>query len=67
MTSPSDRRLPRVARATRVCRISAATTDTAVTVDEQSGRVELWAWDLTGEGRGVASLELGPRSCLSFA
>ena len=24
--------------------------DTAVTVDSRSGSVQLWAWDLTGEG-----------------
>ena len=35
-------------------RYSTGLYDTAVTVDCRTGHVELWAWDLTGEGRAAA-------------
>jgi para-aminobenzoate synthetase component I len=53
--APRIERLPRAApRDSRLPDIRLALYDTAVTVDERSGQVELWAWDLTGEGRTAA-------------
>ena len=43
--APSDSRLPD---------IRLALYDTAVTVDTHTGRAQLWAWDLLGEGRPAA-------------
>jgi para-aminobenzoate synthetase component 1 len=49
--APRLERLPRrLARDSRIPDIRMALYDTAVTVDARSGRVQLWAWDLTGEG-----------------
>jgi para-aminobenzoate synthetase component I len=53
--APRIERLPRRApRDSRLPDIRVALHDTAVTVDARTGRVELWAWDLTGEGRAAA-------------
>jgi para-aminobenzoate synthetase component 1 len=53
--APLIERLPRkAARQSRLPDIRLALHDTAVTVDARTGRVELWAWDLTGEGRSAA-------------
>ena len=52
--APRIERLPRkAARDSRLPDIRLALHDTAVTVDNRSRRVELWAWDVTGEGRGA--------------
>jgi len=54
--APRIERLPRAApRDSRLPDIRLALYDTAVTVDDLTGKVELWAWDLTGEG-GAAAL-----------
>jgi para-aminobenzoate synthetase component 1 len=53
--APRIERLPRRRpRESRLPDIRMALYDTAVTVDVHSGQVELWAWDLTGEGRSAA-------------
>jgi para-aminobenzoate synthetase component I len=53
--APRIEKLPRaVPRDSRLPDIRLALYDTAVTIDSLSGRVELWAWDLTGEGRAAA-------------
>jgi para-aminobenzoate synthetase component I len=53
--APRIERLPRAApRDSRLPDIRLALYDTAVTIDELSGKVELWAWDLTGDGRTAA-------------
>jgi len=53
--APLFERLPRrLPRDSRLPDIRMALYDTAVTVDVHSGKVELWAWDLTGEGREAA-------------
>ncbi len=53
--APRIERLPRrLARDSRLPDIRLALYDTAVTVDERTGIAELWAWDLTGEGRVAA-------------
>ena len=53
--APRIERLPRAQpRDSRLPDIRMALYDTAVTIDEQSGKVELWAWDLTGDGRTAA-------------
>ncbi len=53
--APRIERLPRrLPRDSRLPDIRMALYDTAVTVDVHSGKVELWAWDLTGEGREAA-------------
>jgi para-aminobenzoate synthetase component I len=52
--APMIERLPRrIARDSRLPDIRLALYDTAVTVDARTGRVELWAWDMTGEGRAA--------------
>jgi para-aminobenzoate synthetase component 1 len=53
--APRIERLPRRAvRDSRLPDIRVALYDTAVTVDARTGTVELWAWDLTGEGLAAA-------------
>ena len=53
--APRLERLPRrQPRDTRLPDIRMALHDTAVIVDSRSGAVELWSWDLTGEGRSAA-------------
>jgi len=53
--APRLERLPRrVPRDSRLPDIRMALYDTAVTVDVHSNAVELWSWDLTGEGRLAA-------------
>jgi para-aminobenzoate synthetase component 1 len=53
--APLIERLPRrTPRDSRLPDIRLALYDTAVTVDNRTGRVELWAWDLLGEGRPAA-------------
>jgi para-aminobenzoate synthetase component I len=53
--APLIERLPRRAeRDSRLPDIRFALYDTAVTVDARTGKVELWAWDLLGEGRTAA-------------
>ncbi len=53
--APRLERLPRrQPRDTRLPDIRMALHDTAVIVDGRSGTVELWSWDLTGEGRSAA-------------
>jgi para-aminobenzoate synthetase component 1 len=53
--APLIERLPRKAqRDSRLPDIRLALYDTAVTIDSQTGLAELWAWDLTGEGRPAA-------------
>ncbi len=53
--APRLERLPRrQPRDTRLPDIRMALYDTAVIVDGRSGTVELWSWDLTGEGRSAA-------------
>ncbi|MGO9922709.1 MAG: aminodeoxychorismate synthase component I [Isosphaeraceae bacterium] len=53
--APRLERLPRRApRDSRLPDIRMALYDTAVTVDAVSNKVELWSWDLTGEGRLAA-------------
>jgi para-aminobenzoate synthetase component I len=53
--APRIERMPRRAvRDSRLPDIRVALHDTAVTVDARTGKVELWAWDLTGEGREAA-------------
>jgi para-aminobenzoate synthetase component 1 len=53
--APLIERLPRRARReSRLPDIRLALYDTAVMVDARTGSVELWAWDLTGEGRVAA-------------
>ncbi len=53
--APRLERLPRRApRDSRLPDIRMALYDTAVTVDTSSDLVELWSWDLTGEGRLAA-------------
>jgi len=53
--APRLERLPRRApRDSRLPDIRMALYDTAVTVDANSNLVELWSWDLTGEGRLAA-------------
>jgi para-aminobenzoate synthetase component I len=53
--APLIERLPRRApRKSRLPDIRLALYDTAVTVDARTGQIELWAWDLTGEGRAAA-------------
>jgi para-aminobenzoate synthetase component 1 len=60
--APQVERLPRHApRTSRLPDIRFALHDTAVTIDARSGKVELWAWDLTGEGRPAAE-----RRCRSW-
>ena len=50
--APRIERLPRrLPRDSRLPDIRMALYDTAVTVDVHSGKAELWAWDLTDEGR----------------
>ena len=54
--APRFERLPRrLPRNSRLPDIRMALYDTAITVDVRSGKVELWAWDLTGEGRSAAA------------
>jgi len=49
--APRIERLPRrAARDSRLPELRLALYDTALTVDACTGQVELWAWDLTGEG-----------------
>ena len=53
--APRLERLPRRhPRDSRLPDIRMALYDTAVIVDARSGTVELWSWDLTGEGRSAA-------------
>jgi para-aminobenzoate synthetase component I len=53
--APLIERLPRrTPRDSRLPDIRLALYDTAVTIDSQTGRVQLWAWDLLGEGRPAA-------------
>jgi para-aminobenzoate synthetase component I len=53
--APLIERLPRrIGRDSRLPDIRLALYDTAVTIDARTGRVELWAWDLTDEGRAAA-------------
>jgi para-aminobenzoate synthetase component I len=53
--APRFERLPRrLPRDSRLPDIRLALYDTAIAVDVHSGKVELWAWDLTGEGRDAA-------------
>lgn len=53
--APRLERLPRRhPRDSRLPDIRLALYDTAVTVDARTGTAELWAWDLTGEGRLAA-------------
>jgi para-aminobenzoate synthetase component 1 len=53
--APKLERLPRRAeRDSRLPDIRMALYDTAVIVDAESKRVELWSWDMTGEGRVAA-------------
>ncbi len=53
--APRIERLPRRApRDSRLPDIRMALYDTAVTIDADSRLVELWSWDLTGEGRFAA-------------
>jgi len=53
--APRLERLPRrVGRDSRFPDIRMALYDTAVIIDAESKRVELWSWDLTGEGRLAA-------------
>ena len=53
--APLIERLPRrPPRDSRLPDIRLALYDTAVMVDDRTGKVELWAWDLTGEGRAAA-------------
>jgi para-aminobenzoate synthetase component 1 len=53
--APRLERLPRRApRDSRLPDIRLALYDTALTVDGQSNLVELWSWDLTGEGMSAA-------------
>jgi len=53
--APRLERLPRrLPRDSRLPDIRLALYDTAVTVDARTGTAELWAWDLTGEGRLAA-------------
>ena len=53
--APLIERLPRRSpRDSRLPDIRLALYDTAVTLDASTGRTELWAWDLTGEGRAAA-------------
>ncbi len=52
--APKLERLPRRApRDSRLPDIRLALYDTAVIVDSDLGRAELWAWDMTEEGRGA--------------
>jgi para-aminobenzoate synthetase component I len=60
--APRIERLPRARpRDSHLPDIRLALYDTAVTIDALSDRVELWAWDLTGEGRAAAE-----RRCRSW-
>ncbi len=53
--APRLERLPRRhPRESRLPDIRMALYDTAVIVDARSSKVELWGWDLTGEGRSAA-------------
>jgi para-aminobenzoate synthetase component 1 len=53
--APRIERVPRrVPRDSRLPDIRMALYDTAVVIDGRSGRAELWAWDLTGEGQLAA-------------
>ena len=53
--APRLERLPRRhPRDSRLPDIRMALYDTAVLIDEQSRTIELWSWDLTGEGRRAA-------------
>jgi para-aminobenzoate synthetase component 1 len=53
--APQLERLPRRAlRDSRLPDIRMALYDTAVIIDAESNRVDLWSWDLTGEGRLAA-------------
>jgi para-aminobenzoate synthetase component 1 len=53
--APRIERLPRrAARDSRLPDIRLALYDTAVAIDSHTGTAELWAWDLTGEGRPAA-------------
>jgi len=54
--APRLERLPRrLPRDSRLPDIRLALYDTAVTIDARTGTAELWAWDLTGEGRQAAA------------
>jgi para-aminobenzoate synthetase component I len=53
--APRIERLPRrLPRDSRMPDVRLALYDTAVTIDTCTGIAELWAWDLTGEGRPAA-------------
>jgi para-aminobenzoate synthetase component I len=53
--APKLERLPRrEPRDTRLPDIRMALYDTAVIIDARAGTIELWSWDLTGEGRSAA-------------
>jgi para-aminobenzoate synthetase component 1 len=53
--APRIERLPRrVPRDSRLPDIRLGLYDTAVAIDGRTGAAELWAWDLTGEGRRAA-------------
>ncbi len=55
MTWPGLERLPRRrGRDSRLPDIRLALYDTAVLIDSRAGTIELWSWDLTGEGRSAA-------------
>ena len=53
--APELERLPRRRpRDSRLPDIRLALYDTAVLIDSRAGAIELWSWDLTGEGRSAA-------------
>jgi para-aminobenzoate synthetase component 1 len=53
--APLIERLPRrLPRESRLPDIRMALYDTAIVIDGRTGLAELWAWDLTGEGRHAA-------------
>jgi para-aminobenzoate synthetase component 1 len=54
--APLLERLPRrLARDSRIPDIRMALYDTAITLDRSSRAIELWSWDLTGEGASAAA------------